>query len=146
MSPTDVTAEHAMRHASEWTALVSATGCHITTETGAVLASIDQSDRRQHGVRVQDIPGVFHREYTWHATDLDGGRWQGMNTGPGQPVTLRRLNRCVWQNADTDISYCHRRATRQGPEGPSQPWCAHHARHAHEQYGLASTPIPKEKW
>jgi hypothetical protein len=73
----------AMTRANTFVAYVSTHGDALTTWPGGHLATIDPADTRQTGRRTCTPSGGIWTRYVWHATDVDGGRWTGVNGGPG---------------------------------------------------------------
>jgi hypothetical protein len=134
----------AMNRATVYVAYVSRAGDAFTTWPGVHLASIDRADRNQAGRRAVTPSGYLWTRYTWHATDNDGGRWYGVNSGPGLGIRIRRLRVCQWQTEygnGRGSRYCHQRGTYAWAQNPATLWCPRHAREAREQYGLGSTAL-----
>lgn len=104
----------AMTRANTFVVYVSSAGDALTTWPGGHLATIDPPDARQIGRRAYTPSGGMWIRYVWRATDVDGGRWIGVNGGPGLVIRVRRLRVCTWQTEYGDSRgprYCHRRAT-----------------------------------
>lgn len=83
--------------------------------------------------------------YVWHATDVDGGRWTGVNGGPGLVIRVHRLRTCTWQTEfgnGRPPRYCHRRATHAGQGGAFDLYCRTHARQVFDLYGWTTTALP----
>lgn len=80
-----------MRIAQRVVAYISGDGSTVTTWTGGTLATVDPADRRQRGQRQYTPSGGSWTRHVWHATDPHGGRWYGVNDGPGMAVRLRRV-------------------------------------------------------
>lgn len=87
----------AMTRANTFVAYVSSRGDALTTWPGGHLAAIDPADTRQAGRRTYTPSGGTWTRYVWHATDVDGGRWIGVNVGPGLVIRVHRLRACTWQ-------------------------------------------------
>ncbi|KAA9159444.1 hypothetical protein FPZ12_020290 [Amycolatopsis acidicola] len=134
----------ALHHASRYTAYVACDRTTLTTWPGGHLATIDLADQSQTGRRATTPTGQCSTRFSWHATDNDGGRWFGINGGPGLVITLRRLRVCSWQTEfgnGRPPRYCHQRATRQANSAPHTLYCRHHARMAHDLYAWTTQPI-----
>ncbi|MGW7531760.1 hypothetical protein [Amycolatopsis sp. NPDC054798] len=134
----------ALNHATRFAAYVACDSATLTTWSGGHLATIDPADRHQAGERATTPTGHRWTRFTWHATDGDGGRWFGVNGGPGLVVFLRRLRVCAWQTEFGDgrpPRYCHRRATRQASSAPHTLYCRQHDRMARDLYAWTTQPI-----
>ena len=135
----------AITRATAFVAYVSSAGDALTTWPGGHLATIDLADARQAGRRTYTPSGATWTRYVWHATDLDGGRWSGVNGGPGLAVRVRRLRVCTWQTEFGNgraPRYCHHRATHVGQRGASDLYCRAHAREVFDLYGWTTTALP----
>jgi hypothetical protein len=134
----------AMTRANTFVAYVSSAGDALTTWPGGHLATIDPADAHQLGRRTYTPSGGIWTRYVWHATDIDGGRWTGVNGGPGLVIRVRRLCVCTWQTEFGNgraLRYCHRRATRAGQSGAFDLYCRAHARQVFDLYGWATTAL-----
>ncbi|WIV57897.1 hypothetical protein [Amycolatopsis nalaikhensis] len=135
----------AMTRANTFVAYVSTDGRTLTTWPGGHLATIDPADAHQHGQRIYTPSGGRWTRYVWHATDVDGGRWGGVNGGPGLVIRMRRLRVCTWQTEvgnGRSSRYCHRRATHAGRGGAFDLYCRTHARQVFDLYGWTTTALP----
>ncbi|GLZ30854.1 hypothetical protein Lesp02_30430 [Lentzea sp. NBRC 105346] len=135
----------AMTRANTFVAYVSSAGDALTTWPGGHLATIDPADARQVGRRAYTPSGGMWTRYVWHATDVDGGRWTGVNGGPGLVVRVHRLRVCTWQTEFGNgraPRYCHRRATHAGQGGAFDLYCRTHARQVFDLYGWTTTALP----
>ncbi|MDX8031016.1 hypothetical protein SK803_12375 [Lentzea sp. BCCO 10_0856] len=136
---------HAMARANTFVAYVSSAGDALTTWPGGHLATIDPADARQVGRRTYTPSGGMWTRYVWHATDVDGGRWAGVNGGPGLVIRVHRLRVCTWQTEFGNgraPRYCHRRATHAGRCGAFDLYCRTHARQVFDLYGWTTTALP----
>ena len=134
-----------MTRANTFVAYVSTDGRALTTWPGGHLATIDPADAHQHGQRVYTPSGGMWTRYVWHATDIDGGRWTGVNGGPGLVIRVHRLRACTWQTEFGNgraPRYCHRRATHAGQGGAFDLYCRTHARQVFDLYGWTTTALP----
>lgn len=134
----------AMRTSPYVVAYISGDASTVTTWTGGTLATVDQHDRRQRGQRQYTPSGGYWTRHVWHATDPHGGRWYGVNDGPGMAVRLRRVRACTWQVAGgtgSSTRYCHRRATHDGGNRGGGLYCPRHARETAQSYARTVAPI-----
>ena len=132
----------AMTRATSFVAYVSTDGDALTTWPGGHLATIDPADRRQRGQRTYTPSGGIWTRYVWHATDVDGGRWAGVNGGPGLVIRVRRLRVCTWHTEFGNAPrYCHHRATRTGQRDAFDRYCRTHARQVFDLYGWTTTAL-----
>jgi hypothetical protein len=134
----------AMTRANTFVAYVSSAGDALTTWPGGQLAAINAADVHQVGRRTYTPSGGLWTRYVWHATDIDGGRWTGVNGGPGLVIRLRRLRMCTWQTefgTGRAPRYCHHRATQAGQRGASDLYCRAHARQVFDLYGWTTTAL-----
>jgi hypothetical protein len=81
----------AMTRAATFVAYVSTHGHALTTWPGGHLATVDPADAHQRGQRTYTPSGGTWTRHVWHATDAEGGRWFGVNGGPGLIIRVRRL-------------------------------------------------------
>ncbi|MCK2240062.1 MULTISPECIES: hypothetical protein [unclassified Crossiella] len=135
----------AMTRANIFLAYVSTDGDALTTWPGGHLATIDLADTRQPGRRTYTPSGGMWTRYLWHATDTYGGRWAGVNGGPGLLIRLRRLRACTRLTESGNgrgPRYCHRRATHAGQGGAADLYCPSHARQVFDLYGWTTTALP----
>jgi len=135
----------AMTRANTFVAYVSSAGDALTTWPGGHLATIDPADAHQVGRRTYTPSGGRWTRYVWHATDVDGGRWAGVNGGPGLVIRVHRLRVCTWQTEFGNgraPRYCHRRATHAGQGGAFDLYCRTHARQVFDLYGWTTTALP----
>ncbi len=135
----------AMTRANTFVAYVSSAGDAPTTWPGGHLATADPADAHRHGRRTCTPSGGLWTRYVWHATDVDGGRWAGINSGPGLIIRVHRLRACTWQTEfgnGRGPRYCHRRATHAGQGGAFDLYCRTHARQVFDLYGWTTTALP----
>lgn len=135
----------AMTRANAFVAYVSTDGDALTTWPGGHLATIDPADTRQTGRRTYTPSGGTWTRHVWHATDVDGGRWTGVNGGPGLIIRVHRLRACTWQTEFGNGGaprYCHRRATHAGQGGAFDLYCRTHAHQVFDLYGWITTDLP----
>jgi len=135
----------AITRATTFVAYVSTDGDALTTWPGGHLATIDPADTRQTGRRTYTPSGGMWTRHVWHATDVDGGRWIGVNGGPGLVIGVHRLRVCTWQTEfgnGRGPRYCHRRATHAGQGGAFDLYCRTHARQVFDLYGWTTTALP----
>jgi hypothetical protein len=134
-----------MTRANTFVAYVSSAGDALTTWPGGHLATIDPADADQVGRRTYTPSGGQWTRYLWHATDDDGGRWIGVNCGPGLIIRVRRLRACTWQTEFGNgraPRYCHRRATHAGHGGAADLYCTAHARQVADLHSWITTVLP----
>jgi hypothetical protein len=135
----------AMTRATTFVAYVSTAGNALATWPGGHLATIDPADARQLGQRTYTPSGGLWTRHIWHATDMDGGRWVGTNSGPGMVIRVRRLRLCTWQTEFGNgraSRYCHRRATHVGQGTAVGLYCRAHARQVFDVYGWTTNALP----
>lgn len=135
----------AMTRANTFVAYVSTHGDALTTWPGGHLAAIDPVDTRQTGRRTYTPSGGMWTRYVWHAIDVDGGRWAGVNGGPGLVIRVHRLRVCTWQTEfgnGRGPRYCHRHATHAGQGGAFDLYCCTHARQVFDLYAWPTTALP----
>lgn len=137
----------AMRTATCVVAYISGDASEVTTWTGGTLAIVDPHDRRQRGQRQYTPSGGYWTRHVWRATDPHGGRWYGINDGPGRAVRLRRVRACAWQvdnGTGRGSRYCHRSPTHDdGNRGGAL--CPRHARDAVQSSARTVVPISADR-